>query len=497
MKKELVKYLMMIFLGSAVFFNSCSSSSDFEEDNETGDENIDEKDDQDQFVTTGFSLELGKSQKETAVQILSTKDEIYVVGHTEADYGEVSDFEDFKGGYYDLYVTKLNALGEIQWEKCFGTSLSEKAVEAHLAENGDLLILGNTSQISYGNGGLGHLVGSSDIMVWRINSEGEIVWQLEPANNNEDELIQSGIVVDKSLVIFYTEIYGKGIHCLKIDLTSGTILEKTKLEYDYYSVYINKVKRTEDGGFVLVGSANNNAAIIKLNASFQKEWACDHGGSGGENGYDIAETADGYLLVGSTSSSQLALGNNNLYPYYRIIHDPVTKGTEVYLLKVDKSGQFKCNSWTSGNGNNVKNVGWQIGFGYLESEWCQEYTGLVRQPDSGIFLQKLADDDYFILGTGTRHSNGEEVVGAGANGIPEKGLLAMNVNPNYEMKDNKKDDVYITWEKEFYSNVIQSKHYFDISEGIVDVFEAENVYLFLGEKDDNLYMSVLTKNELK
>lgn len=497
MRKKLLKYLIVLVLILPLTMSSCSD--DHEDEDEVklnGEQNDPIVEQQDPFVTSGFSLELGKSQKESAVKVLSNDEAIYIVGHTEADYGPVSDFEDFNGGYHDLYITKLNRKGEIEWEKCFGTDLSEKSVDAHLTEDGDLIVLGNVSTMMYGGGGLGHLQGSSDAMVWRINKLGEIVWQLAGANNNDDEYIQAGLIFNNSLLAFYTKGFSRGLACLKIDLTKGLINETIALEYEEY-VTITKARKSDDGGILLVGKARNNAAIIKLSSSLQVQWFSDNGGSSGEIAYDIAETSNGYLLVGTTGSSQLALGDHNLYPYYRIIHDPVFRGSETYLLKTDKKGQFKCTSWTSGNNNNVTNTGWQIGIGYLESNWGWEYSGMNRQPDNGRFIKKMSDDNFLVLGTGTRHSDGNGVSGAGENGIPQVGLMSMRVDPNFAMKDNKANDVYITWEKQFYENVLLSKNFFELSEGIVDVFETEESYLFLGKKDDNIYVSALDKSEVE
>lgn len=485
MKKGIIRNVCLFLFANALLFSACTKNEVTPDESKTP---TGENETAPAFVGADFTIELGKSQKETPVRVLASDDAIYIVGHTEADYGEVNDFEDFNGGYYDLYITKMSTLGEVQWEKCFGSKLSEKAVDAQLTEDGGLLVTGNESQIFYGGGGLGPLVGSSDVVTWKISSEGEIEWRTKALNNNSDEVAAITTIVDNSLMVFYTEVYDKGIYYYTVSLDDGSVGESKKIDIDKYNPQVRRIKKLADGSYFIVCISH----LVKLNASMQMEWNTTTNGAC----FDIAETTDGYLAVGSTTKSQFSIGNNNRYPYYRVIHDPVTKGSEVFLLKLNKQGEFKCTRWTGGNGNNVDNIGWQIGVGYLESGWAKEYLNLNFQPDGGVFVKMNSEDDYLIIGNGTHHSNGDGVTGAGEYGKPEAGLLTMNINPNYKMKDNKKDDVYITWEKEFYANVLLKKNFFETTSNVIDVLEVNGLYLILSNTDENIKMSVLLKSAI-
>ncbi len=158
---------------------------------------------------------------------------------------------------------------------------------------------------------------------------------------------------------------------------------------------------------------------------------------------------------------------------------------------------IKCTQWTSGNNNNVNNIGWQIGVGYLESGWAKEYPGLSYQPDGAKSLYKLSDNNYLILGTGTYHKNGDGVKGAGDSGQAKQGILSMRINPDYQMKDNRKDDVYITWEKEFYSNVLLSKNINSNLPGVKDVINCFGSYLFITDSDGDIMISSVQNDEVE
>jgi hypothetical protein len=443
----------------------------------------------------GLNMKLGKSQKEFAVSVVKGSDYVYVVGNTEADYGMKSDFSDYNGGYYDVYINKISVDGTVLWEKCFGDKDSEKAVGAYATPDGGLIVIGTSSDLNYASGGLAHLVGSADVFAWKIGADGEVQWKTDLADNGEDEYAHTGVIKDDELYLLYAKSFDRELTCKRIGISDGTEKQE-KLIYDKYS-RINRMKVDSEGGFLLVGSISNDAGIIKLSGSLDLLWAKSHGGSSGDIAYDIEETGDGYLVIGSTGSSQKGLGSNGLFPYYRIIHSPGTRSSEVYILKIDKSGTFKCTQWTSGNNNNVNNIGWQIGVGYLESGWAAEYPGLSYQPDGGKKLYKLSDNNYLILGTGTYHKNGDGVNGAGNSGQAKQGVLSMRVNPAYQMKDNRKDDVYITWEKEFYSNVMLSKNINSTLPGVKSVINCFGSYLFIADSDGDIMVSSVQNSEVE
>jgi len=241
---------------------------------------------------SGLNMKLGKSQKEFAVSVLKGTDYVYVVGNTEADYGMKSDFSDYNGGYYDVYINKISLDGTILWEKCFGDKDSEKAVEAFPTPDGGLIVIGTSSDLNYANGGLAHLVGSADVFAWKIDANGTVKWKTELADNGEDEYVHSGVVKDDELYMFYSKSFNRDLTCRRVGVSDGTV-KNEKLIYDKYS-RINRVKSDSEGGFLLVGSISNDAGIIKLSGSLDILWTKTYGGSSGDVAYDIEETNDGY-----------------------------------------------------------------------------------------------------------------------------------------------------------------------------------------------------------
>lgn len=84
--------------------------------------------------------------------------------------------------------------------------------------------------------------------------------------------------------------------------------------------YIESIKETADGGFIIVGYSNSNklgatstydALICKYNKSNQLEWITFESGSSNEYFFDVVELSNGdFVAVGRTLSPELSNSTN-------------------------------------------------------------------------------------------------------------------------------------------------------------------------------------------
>lgn len=73
---------------------------------------------------------------------------------------------------------------------------------------------------------------------------------------------------------------------------------------------------TSDGGIIHVGDNGNQAFMMKLSESGQKEWFRDFGGTGRESFLAVAEMSNGdFVAVGSSTSPGPGVQNSNSSPY--------------------------------------------------------------------------------------------------------------------------------------------------------------------------------------
>lgn len=76
--------------------------------------------------------------------------------------------------------------------------------------------------------------------------------------------------------------------------------------------YGNRIRRTPDGGFIIVGTTENlyncrcdiqnDIFLLKLDANGAVQWSHIYGGENVEEGRDVQVLADGYIISGSTTS---------------------------------------------------------------------------------------------------------------------------------------------------------------------------------------------------
>ena len=198
--------------------------------------------------------------------------------------------------------------------------------------------------------------------------------------------------------------------------------------------YLSKILETSDGGYLLGGNSNssdgdassNNGLtdywIVKINSVGIVEWEQNYGGSTLDFFCDMIATNDGgYLLTGSASSSNGDVGGNNgSYDYWAVKVNSLGTlqweqnygGTDSdfshAVVQTSDGGYILGGSSRSSDGNVGGNNGdfdyWVIkinSFGTLQ--WEENYGGL--NADSFSSLDATSDGGY-ILGGSSRSSNG-------------------------------------------------------------------------------------------
>ncbi len=115
---------------------------------------------------------LGGTGIDRANEIHQTKDGGYImIGQTGSDDGDVTGHN---GGYYDVWVVKLNASGGIEWQQALGGT-SEDYGRSICQTSDDGYVL--TGLVNSKNGDVTGNHGSSDLWVVKLTPEGDLVWQ--------------------------------------------------------------------------------------------------------------------------------------------------------------------------------------------------------------------------------------------------------------------------------------------------------------------------------
>jgi hypothetical protein len=166
---------------------------------------------------------------------------------------------------------KLNSSGDIEWQKCLGGTNWDVAYTIQQTSDGRFIVAGYTES---NDGDVSGNHGNSDYWVVKLDSSGDILWQ----------------------------------KCL-----GGTSWD-----------FANSIQQTSDGGFIVAGYTESNdgdvsgnhggsdAWVVKLNSSGDIEWQKCLGGTGDEYVNSIKQTSDGgFIVAGCTKSNDGdVLGNH-------------------------------------------------------------------------------------------------------------------------------------------------------------------------------------------
>lgn len=203
---------------------------------------------------------LGGSEAEYGIDVLPTNDGGYIVNFAfvRSNDGDVVN----NHGEDDLWLVKLNATGGIVWSLTIGGSDYELGMDAVVLPNGDIMVLGHTKST---DGDIQENHGNYDVLLAKVSSAGTLLW---------------------------TRTYG------------GSQNESA-----------SALLTTADGGFLIMACSNSNDGdvavayggqdmwLLKVDATGDLLWQRTFGGSEFELGILAAPTDDGYLLCGSTFSS--------------------------------------------------------------------------------------------------------------------------------------------------------------------------------------------------
>ncbi|GEM_PF-2348812 len=426
-------------------------------------------------LSEGFKQRIGKGQDESFVDVVKTDNALYVVAVTTNKSKKENDYEDYNGGYRDILVTKVNLDGTTGWTKCFGTAESDIAVAA-VAYKGDLIIAGQTC-VEFVQTGLGSLVGSSDIVLYRINASGDVVWQHKEEQDDDQRVFDIALNGDVLHVIRESGQFGSDVDKLLFNLTdnSKTGAEPFEITRSFYKYRTVKVS----DGYIMLGRISNDAAAIKYDNSLTKQWEKRYKGAKLLRG--VAEYNGGYIFTGITVTKWYFP-----YPYYQVCHGE-NRAVEMFIMKTEGDGSF---SYKSG-----ENSTWKIGIGYLESGWFGEDSQYYMQNDDGRTVVNV-NGEILIFGNGTQHKDKPGVEGVGKMTTIESKAMVVRIDPNFKMRDINSDESFIGWESDFYSKVLKNKKLVKDMPQLTDVLEIGDVFLLIGIEGNDILLKAFNKSTL-
>jgi hypothetical protein len=203
---------------------------------------------------------------------------------------------------YPAWVRKLDAGGNVLWQKSYGGSEWERAQSIQTTADGGYVASGDTATL--GGGWFG-------AWVFKLDAEGNVGWSRNYGGARTEEASAVQPTPDGGYVTAgRTQSYGVGGYdawVLKLDATGGIAWQRTFGGAGDDAA--QSVELTADGGYLVAGSTASfgagglDAWVLKLDATGRVVWQHTFGGTGDDVANSARPTADGgYVVAGSTLS---------------------------------------------------------------------------------------------------------------------------------------------------------------------------------------------------
>ncbi len=239
----------------------------------------------------------------TIASIQQTSDGRYIA------IGSISIIGAGGSAFTNVWVVRLDSNGEILWQKTYGGPVFDYGKSISPTPDGGYIAAGETD--SFG-------AGSRDIWVLKLDAMGNILWQQTYGGNDYDWLGSIQTTVDGGYVVAGgTYSFGAGNAdpwVLKLDAKGAVEWQRY-----YSSIYYGEasaVRQTSDGGYVIAGGTYSFGAgsedgwILKLDANGNVLWQNTYGGTTTDFLTSIQLTSDGgYIAAGYTYSFGAGYGD--------------------------------------------------------------------------------------------------------------------------------------------------------------------------------------------
>ncbi|MEL6924935.1 MAG: SprB repeat-containing protein, partial [Bacteroidota bacterium] len=260
----------------------------------------------------------GGSREDSGRAISPTSDGGYIIGgSSNSSDGDVGG----NRGELDFWIVKITADGTIQWEKNLGGSESDDFRDVMQTYDGGYIVSGITSS---DNGDVGGNYGPTDVWLVKLNATGDIEWEQHYGNNeNDGGFIKLRQAYDGGYLIASTNSSAGG----DVSANNGSIdywLIKTdgaggiEWERSFGGTGVdlsNALDLTNDGGIIVAGSSNqangdvnaNNGSndfwVIRLDAGGNIIWSQNYGGSASDVSWSVDALDDGSFIITGFSTS--------------------------------------------------------------------------------------------------------------------------------------------------------------------------------------------------
>jgi len=279
----------------------------------------------------------------------------------------------------DVYAVKVDATGNVVWEKSYGISSSkaDRGSDIIATSDGGFLIAGNATVV---NESTTPPTESLAAYLIKIDSLGNVQWEKTYGGEQGEEAVcvkstNDGGYIFAGSTSSYSTLGGSDFdfYLVKIDGSGNLEWQKSFGGTDWDRA--NSVIVTEDGGYLMagftasseLGAISRDVFLVKTDAAGKEEWHRLYGGDHSDEASEIISTNDGgYLIVGK-SATYFDTGLQNWC-------------SDAYVIKIDALGDV---------------------------QWERTFGGLYD--DNASSVRQVSDGGYIICGSTKSYSKDWDV----------------------------------------------------------------------------------------
>lgn len=257
------------------------------------------------LANNGFTIEwqkdFGGTGFDNGRSVEQTSDGGYIVAGSSSS-GISGNKTEASRGSDDYWILKLDAVGNIEWQRAIGGNSAEWLYSIHQTPDGGYIVGGSSSSAVSGEK-TEPSKGGRDYWIVKLNVTGDIEWQKVIGGNMTDQLYDALPTFDGGYILG-----GESYSGISGDKSEGA------MDYDYW--------------------------IVKVDGSGNILWENTIAGNSLEQYSNILETPDGGFLVAGKSISAAGVDKT----------EPVIGGDDYWIVRLDSLGNILWDNTIGGTG---------------------------------------------------------------------------------------------------------------------------------------------------